>query len=220
MHRGHPIPAEARLARTQRRRRIRCRVSCQVLLPPRRAIAAAVLSVSEGGFGLQTTVRVEQGDPIRLRIPAQGSVGELEVEAIVWYDHPAPRARGNAQQRLLGCVVADRSPAFLELFAEVERRNAPPQRRVRAPLPRSAPKLHSEEAGLPRSKDPLPPPKPEPEEELPSFRVRLRQIGGPRTRVVSVRACSIPQAAERARSELSDATGPDRWAVIEVAPIG
>lgn len=181
-----------------------------------------MLSVSEGGFGLETTARVEQGDPIRLRFPAQGSLAELELEAIVWYDHPAPRARGNAQQRLLGCVVADRSPSFLDLFAEVERRSAPPQRWVGAPRPRNAQKLHTAEADLPRSRDPLPPPKPEPEEELPSFRVRLRQIGGSRTRVVSVRACSIRQAAECARSELSDATGPhaDRWAVIEVTPIG
>jgi hypothetical protein len=177
-----------------------------------------VLSISEGGFGLETTARVEQGEPIRLRFKAQGPLPELEVEAIVWYDHPAPRARIKGEQRVLGCVLPDRAPAFLELFAALERRNAPTQRTLRSPRPARGPRPHSGDVDLPRSRDPLPPPKPEPEESLPSFRVRLRQVGGPRTRFVSVRACSLVQAAERARSELSDAGGAERWAVLEVTP--
>lgn len=140
---------------------------------------------------------------------------ELEVEAIVWYDTAAPALRGRSGQRLHGCVLPDRSPAFLELFADVERRNAPAQRRARP----AARKRRVEDVDLPRSRDPLPPPKPEPEESLPHFRVRLRQIGGPRTRNVSVRACSIPQAADRARAELGDSgSAGGRWAVLEVTP--
>jgi hypothetical protein len=99
------------LARTQRRRRIRCRLPCQVIQGPRRTIPAAVLSLSEGGFGLETTERVEQGDPIRLHIQAQGTAPEVKVEAIVWYDNPAPRAHRNGELRLLGCFHSPGTPA-------------------------------------------------------------------------------------------------------------
>jgi hypothetical protein len=210
------------LARTQRRRRIRCRLPCQVIQRPRRTIPAAVLSLSEGGFGLETTERVEQGDPIRLHIQAQGTAPAVRVEAIVWYDNPSPRARRNGELRLLGCFLPNRSPAFLELFAAVEKRNAPPEPPTRAARTRSAREQRLEDPDLPRSRAPLVPRKPEPEEALPGFRVRLRQIGGPRTRFVSVRAASIAQAAERVRAELS---GPargdaDGWEVLEITPSG
>ena len=66
----------------------------------------------------------------------------------------------------------------------------------------------------------LVPRKPESEESLPQVRVRLRQIGGLRTRFVSVRATSIAQAAERVRSELSGlaSCGDDAWEVLEITP--
>jgi hypothetical protein len=179
-----------------------------------------VLSISEGGFGLETTERVDQGDSIRLHIQAQGTAPEVIVEAIVWYDNPAPRARRNGELRILGCFLPNRSSAFLKLFAAVEKRNAPPEPPTRAARRRSARKLHSEDVDLPRSRAPLVPRKPEPEESLPHFRVRLRQIGGPRTRFVSVQAASIAQAAECVRSELS---GPascdaDAWEVLDITP--
>jgi hypothetical protein len=179
-----------------------------------------VLSLSEGGFGLETTERVDQGDSIRLHIKAQGAAPEVIVEAIVWYDNPAPRARRKGELRLLGCFLPNRSPAFLKLFAAVEKRNAPPEPPKRAARTRSARELHSDDVDLPRSHAPLVPRKPEPEESLPHFRVRLRQTGGPRTRFVSVRAASIAQAAERVRSELSGpaSCGADAWEVLEITP--
>jgi len=210
------------MARTQRRRRIRCRLPCQVIQQDRRKIPAAVLSLSEGGFGVETTERVDQGDPIRLHIQAQGTAPEVMVEAIVWYDNPAPRASGNGELRVLGCFLPKRSPAFQRLFAAVEKRNAPPEPPTRAARARSARALHPEDADLPRSRAPLVPHKPEPEESLPSFRIRLRQIGAPRTRFVSVRAASLAQAAEIARSELSGLVrcGADAWEVIDITPSG
>jgi hypothetical protein len=208
------------LAHTQRRRRIRCRLPCQVIKRPRRSIPAAVLSISEGGFSLETNERVDQGDSIRLHIQAQGAAPEVIVDAIVWYDNPAPHARRNGELRLLGCFLPNRSPTFLKLFAAVEKRNAPPEPPKRAARTRSAQELHSEDVDLPRSRAPLVPRKPEPEESLPRFRVRVRQIGGPRTRFVSVRAASIAQAAERVRSELSGPAGcgTDAWEVLEITP--
>jgi len=211
-----------RMARTQRRRRIRCRIPCQVIQQSRRKIPAAVLSLSEGGFGLETTERLDQGDPIRLHIQAQGTVPAVLVDAIVWYDNPAPCARGSGQHRLLGCFLPKPSARFLNLFAAVEKRNAPPEPPARAARTRSARALHAEDVDLPRSRAPLVPHKPEPEESLPGFRIRLRQIGGPRTRFVSVRAASLAHAAEIARSELSELArcGADGWEVLEITPSG
>jgi len=185
-----------------------------------RAIEAAVLRISEAGFGLETRQRVEQGEPIRVRIRAHGAVPEVEVDAIVWYDTPAPRTHKKGAFRMLGCVLPDRPPSFLELFAAVERRNAPRERPTREPRSRTTAKPPSQDVDLPRSRAPLSPPKPEPEESLPGFRVRLRQIGGPRTRRVSVQAHSIPQAAERALAKLSDRADSDSdvWEVLEVTP--
>jgi len=206
------------MARTQRRRRIRCRIPCQVIRPNRRTIPAAVLSISEGGFGLETSERVDQGDPIRLHIQAQGAAPAIRVEAIVWNDNPAPCARGNGQLRLLGCFLPKRSAAFLKLFAAVEKRNALPEPPTRTARTRSAQAPQPEDADLPRPRAPLVPRKPEPEESLPDFRIRLRQIGGPRTRFVSVRAVSMAQAAEIARSELSGLVrcGADAWEILEI----
>ena len=103
----------------------------------------------------------------------------------------------------------------LELMAEQEGHN-PSRLRTSAARAATPPET---ETDLPRSRVPLPPPKPEPDESLSRFRVRLKQVGGPRTRIVSVRACSIKQAAERALSELagSAAKPAGTWEVLEVS---
>jgi hypothetical protein len=65
-----------------------------------------------------------------------------------------------------------------------------------------------------------PPPKAEPEECLPYFRIRLKQIGGPRTRIMTLQARSATQAEQRAFEELAclthDATS---WGVLHVAKV-
>lgn len=204
------------MARVQRRRRIRCRLPCELIEGSHRPVRAAVVSLSEGGLGVEAPKRVEQGEPIQLRIMPHRRARTVEVEGIVWYDHPARRARGGAGLRVLGCVVSQPPSAYRELFAEVESRNAPPQPPLAARVP--AVKLPVAEPELPRSREPLPPPKPEPERLLPAFRVRLKQAGGPRTRIVSVQARSVTEAGERAQAELEGSVeGVCCWEVLEVA---
>lgn len=177
---------------------------------------------------------MEQGDAIRLRFQATGMRAETEVEALVWYDHPAPRSRRKGL-RHVGCVVPDRAQTFLDLFAEVERRNGPlsPLQRVARPTPRPArsagesdagprierapPARRAQPADLPRHHEPGPPPKPPAEESLPRFRVRLRQLGGSRTRCVTVHACSMERAAEQVRGLLVEKQEADLWVVLEVS---
>jgi hypothetical protein len=212
-------PAEGRdcdhhggsLARIQRRRRVRCRLPCEVLVERGRSVRASVLTLSEGGLSVAVLLEVDQGDPIRLRIAPQRGARAVTVDGIVWNTRPASRSNPNGGLRMVGCVVSDPPAPFIELLDEVQQRSAP---RVRTPTPRpSRPEI---EFDLPRSRAPLPPPKPEPDESLPCFRVRLKQVGGPRTRVLSVRAHSAAQAEERAREELAAASGDgaDAWEVI------
>jgi hypothetical protein len=73
------------------------------------------------------------------------------------------------------------------------------------------------ECDLPRSRVLTPPPKPEPEETLPTFRVRLKQVGGPRSRSIAVRAHSVAEAEAMARTELATLTAGDpEWELVEV----
>jgi hypothetical protein len=160
-------------------------------------------------------VRVDQGDSVRLAIQVHRGAEPVDVEAIVWNRNPAPRARGDAKLRVLGCVVPTPSPGYLGLVAQLERRNALPEERTPPRRARAPAKPVHTDVDLPRTRVPLPPPKPPPEETLPSFRVRLRQVGGPRTRVVSVQARSYAQAEERARAGLEDASA---WELLSAEP--
>ena len=195
---------------------------CEVIGQGPRRVIATVVSLSEGGLGLQAPLSVELGDSIRLRILPQRGERAVSVEGIVWNDRPAPRAGRGASLRLLCCFVSSPPPPFLELFSEIEKRKAVPARPTPLARIRSAQPSPEPEADLPRSQAPLPPPKPEPEETLPRFRVRLKQVGGPRTRVITVRARSMADAAERARAELERtiAGSADAWALLGVAPGG
>jgi hypothetical protein len=217
---------------------VRCRLPCQIVESRRRTLDAAVVTLSEGGLAVETALSVEQGESIRLRILANRGAQAVEVEGIVWNDHAAGRARGTGRLRVLGCVVSDPPPAFLALLGEVERQKAPPERRplpararcaaaapepppAAAPAPRADAVRESEpEPDLPRSRAPLAPPKPEVEETLPGFRVRFKQVGGPRTRVLTVRARSFAQAEERARTELAASAAADgcAWHLLEILP--
>ncbi len=239
----------------ERRRRVRCRLQCELLGAQPNRRRSSIVTLSEGGFALETSLPIDPGQPIRLCILPHRREQSVELTGIVWNDRAAHR--GGAPLRVLGCVVSDPPPGFLALFDEVDRREAaqtqemlisrPQRTRKQTPLsqppspkaPRTdaaellrwreeperppsrkepEPSRSREEPELPRSREPLPPPKPEPVETLPRFRVRLRQVGGSRTRTFDVRAHSMARAAERAQAELAGSRV--RWKLLEVIPGG
>jgi len=200
--------------RLERRRRVRCRLPCEIVAG-RRKIEATVVSLSEGGLGLEAKVGADQGDPIRIVIMPHRRKRAVTVDALVWNEREARGAWRSRGLRLLGCVISDPSQAFLDLMGRPEPRSAARERSSRAVPPTCVvpPPAATEPAtDLPRSRDPLPPPKPEPEEALPTFRVRFKQVGGPRTRIFAVRARSAAEAAKRARAELPSTTD---WELLE-----
>ena len=111
------------MARIARRKRVRCKLRCQIIAG-RRPTEANIVSLSEGGLGVVAPMSLEQGDAIRLRILPPGRSEPLAVSGIVWNDQPARVAKSGARLRLIGCVVSDPSRDFLSLFKRLDRSSA------------------------------------------------------------------------------------------------
>lgn len=191
----------------QRSERIRCHLPCEIVLR-RRKVAATLCGLSDKGFSLLTRGAVEQGDAIRVCILPHRGRNAIEVDAIAWSNHERHDPSTGRRRREVGFLLSDPSPAYLALLDEVRRRTAPASaaRGVEVRAARAA------DGALPRPRSPLPPPKPDEEDTLPRFRVRLKNGGSPRTRSATLRARSAQEAERRAR----DALGAD-WDVLEVS---
>jgi hypothetical protein len=208
------------VGRIARRRRVRCKFSCEIVQSNRRRVPGRIVTLSEGGFAVVTDLGFDHGDPIRILIkPGQGGK-PISVSAIVWNDRSSANTGTQSRLRRYGCVVSQPSYAYLALL----NRLAPhaPQATRPEPVPIAVPRRRDHESesietDLPRSREIQPPPKSEPEESLPYFRIRMKQIGGPRTRILTLRARSATQAESLALEELdtvcSDSEG---WGVLHI----
>ncbi len=216
------------MSRIKRRRRVRCKLPCEIIISAKRRTKGRVVTLSEGGLAVVTGLDLDQGDPIRLVIDPQGA-RPIRVSAIVWNDR-LQRSSSGRESRLhrLGCVISQPSDSFMALLGRL----LPPEREVASQtpiggisesVPIAVPKkrdfdAESVEFDLPRSRELQPPPKVEPEDSLPYFRIRLKQIGGPRTRIMTIQARSASQAEQRALDELDGITGDAAgWGVLHVA---
>lgn len=208
------------MARIKRRRRVRCKLSCDIAQPGRRRAQGRVVTISEGGLAVMTDLPLEQGDPIQLSIRSGLGGKPITISAIVWNDRSASSPVAPTALRRLGCVVSQPPRSYLTLLdrlcPEAPRKEAVP---IAVPRRRDA-VSETVEADLPRSRDLQPPLKREPEETLPYFRIRMKQIGGPRTRILTLRARSASQAEELAHAELSGACGTSEvWGILHIARV-
>jgi hypothetical protein len=195
-------------------------LSCEIAQSNRRRIKARIVTLSEGGLAVVTDLDFEQGEPIRLRIqPALGRK-PICISAIVWNDRSPSKVGTSSRLRRYGCVVSQPTQSYLSLLDQL----APESARL-GPVPIAVPRsrdLESEsvEPNLPRSREIQPPPKLDPDESLPYFRIRMKQIGGPRTRILTIRARSATQAETLAHDELatmcSDSEG---WGILHIARV-
>ncbi len=217
------------MSRIKRRRRVGCKLPCEVLVSKKRRVPGRVVTLSEGGFALLTAVTVDQGDALDLVIDPKGA-RPIHVTGIVWNDTKPETRQASSVLRRIGCVVSEPSDSFAALLE----RMLPSEQAVTigtpgrdhsdvTPLAPPAPRNRVDEwaePDLPRSRELQPPPKQEPEESLPWFRVRLKQLGGPRTRILTLRARSATQAEERAFEELASLThDPAAWGVLHIARV-
>lgn len=217
------------MSRIKRRRRVRCKLPCEIVVSKSRRVPGRVITLSEGGLAVLTGIELDQGDPVRIVIDPKG-VKPIQVSAIVWNDtRPETRQRASVLRRL-GCIVSQPTDSFTSLLERmlppeqaVEVRSVAKDHSETTPLPPAAPRDRVDEwnePDLPRSRELQPPPKVEPEDSLPWFRVRLKQLGGPRTRILTLRARSATQAEELALEELAGLThDASAWGVLHVARV-
>ncbi len=209
------------MARIKRRRRVRCKLQCEIVQPNKRSIPARLVTLSEGGFAVITTLALAQGESIRVLIKPDHGGLPIKISGIVWNEAETAGIGTSSRLHRLGCVVSEPPDSYLAMLERLD----PPALR-REPLPIMVPVLRRDfdsaaaEADLPRSREILPPPKREPEETLPYFRIRMKQIGGPRTRILTLRARSASHAEQLALDELArvchDSEG---WGVLHIARI-
>jgi hypothetical protein len=187
----------------------------------RRRAPARVVTLSEGGFAIVTDQPFEQGDAIRVLLRSGLGGRPIPVSGIVWNERGSASPVAPSSLRRLGCVVSQPPQAYMDLL---DRLAPPPTRRsesvpVAVPRPRDI-DSESVEVDLPRSRDLQPPPKREPEETLPYFRIRMKQIGGPRTRILTLRARSATQAEALAHDELAKVCkDASVWGILHIARI-
>lgn len=188
--------------------------------PNQRPVPARLVTLSEGGFAIITTLGLIQGESIRVLIKSEAGGPSIKVSGIVWNEVESSNLGTSSRLHRLGCVVSDPPPSYLALLDRL----APPPRPepvpVAIPIRREARAVDEAEPDLPRSRELQPPPKREPEETLPYFRIRMKQIGGPRTRILTLRARSASHAEQLALDELaricSDSEG---WGVLHVSRV-
>ncbi len=206
------------LARIKRRRRVRCKLQCEIVQPNQRPIPARLVSLSEGGFAIITTLGLGQGESIRVLIKSDRGVDLIKVSGIVWNETETSVLGTSSRLHRLGCVVSEPPAAYLAILDRLD----PPSSRPH-PVPIAVPVRPTRDADvadLPRSRELQPPPKREPEETLPYFRIRMKQIGGPRTRILTLRARSASHAEQLALDELARVcTDSAGWGVLHIARI-
>jgi hypothetical protein len=200
---------------------VRCTLQCEIVQTNKRPIPARLVTLSEGGFAVITTLGLGQGESIRLLIKPDHGGSPIKVSGIVWNEAETQGVGTSSRLHRLGCIVSEPPDSYL---AMLDRLDPPTARRevvpIAVPIVRREVESEAGEADLPRSRELLPPPKREPEETLPYFRIRMKQIGGPRTRILTLRARSASHAEQLALDELarvcSDSAG---WGVLHVARI-
>ncbi len=182
------------------KRRLPCDLRCE-----ERRHSGVVLDLSPTGLFLQTSAKLTTGAQVELGLKLPTQPEPVRLVATVVRRKVVPPSLTNVAQGGVGLQIV-RAPesyyAFLErLWAERTEISASP---VRAP--RSA-STGSEAAAAPQTAS-APQTAPAP---LQRHRVRLKQIGGSRSRLLVVDASSSEEAEQKALAELGEG-----WKVLEI----
>ncbi len=176
-----------------RQHRTRCRLPCTVRKGTKR-VRARVLDVSEGGLCVVAPVRFQHKMTVQIEIEHPRH-GPIEVEAVVWHVRPFRQPSSGREGWAVGLVLSKGGPDFQAMWEK--------------------PAEDALEALRNASKSANPDPPAEDELELdegPSvYRVRVRAVGTPRIRTLTLSATSEEAVRE---AVLTDLEG--EWQVLEV----
>jgi hypothetical protein len=181
-------------------RRTSPRVSSQfpcAFIAAKKEREGVVIDLSEGGLCLRTQVGLSTGDQLDLRIQARGKT--LEVKALVWHSRQVRQRSTNAVFYVVGLMLIDAPEAYFEFLPDTQSKtNSPPDKQE----PSTERTETSAPAQAPAQKE---------SSELNSYRIRVKQLGAPRTRVLSLNAESLDEARSLAMAELGN-----EWEVLGI----
>jgi hypothetical protein len=202
--RGRSIRIDEDLPLRERRRapRYRCRLRC-ALRAGRRTDDALVLDVSLSGLLVQTSLAFGQGDDVDVEIE-----GGVRIKALAW--HARRVRRGSEESFLVGMMLSEVGSEYETFVGRIA--GAHP-----APKPQAKQSPNATEAAPARAAA-------RPERTLPPmptrraaswWRLRIKQVDGPRTRVVTLSAGSKEQAIAQSLAELGEG-----WEIIDAVASG
>jgi len=158
-----------------------------------------VLDVSLSGLLVQTALVLAQGDDVALEIE-----GGVRMKALAWHSRRA--RRGGEESFVVGMMLSEVGPEYEAFVGRIA--GAQPAPRPRAqPAPEPAKAAYAAEPPPPKRPPPAPP---QMTRRSSWWRLRIKQIGGQRTRMVTCSAESKEQAIAQSLAELGDG-----WEIIE-----
>ncbi len=179
--------------------RTRCRLPCTVR-KGRKRIRARVLDVSEGGLCILAPVRFQHKMTVQIVIEHPRH-GLIKVEAVVWHERRFREPSSGREGWAVGLVLSKGGPDFQALASPGAMWETPAEDALEA-LRNSS-----------KSANPDPPAEDELElDEGPSvYRVRVRAVGTPRIRTLTLSATSEEAVREAVLTNLEG-----EWQVLDV----
>jgi len=172
--------------------RIKCRFPCEIVGRKNRT-SGTVLDLSEGGLSVLAALEADQGASLSVRFKAPNGEA-IEVEALLWHSRRV-RDRANGQTTwALGLMISRACDAYFRLAPQTG-----------APRPEPASSSGERDPGESDESDESS------GKELAEFRIRVKQLGGPRTRTLTLSAESREEARALAATHLGD-----DWELLEV----
>jgi hypothetical protein len=163
-----------------------------------------VLDVSLSGLLVQTALALGQGDDVALEIE-----GGVRVKALAW--HSRRTRRGGAESFVVGMMLSEIGPEYEAFVGRIA--GAQPAPRAR---PQPAPQPEQAAAAAPEPSLPKPPPPALQRARSSSWwRLRIKQVDGPRTRMVTLAAESKEHAIAPSLAELGEG-----WEILEAVASG
>jgi hypothetical protein len=176
--------------------RYRCRLRC-ALRAGRRSDDALVLDVSLSGLLVQTAIGFGQGDHVDVEIE-----GGVRIKALAWHTRLVRREGGESFR--VGMMLSEVGPeyeAFVKRIASA------------GPAPRAQARQEPQAAEAPPAREAVRPARalpPMPTRRSSWWRLRIKQVDGPRMRVVTLSAESKEQAIAQSLAELGEG-----WEIVD-----
>jgi len=192
----------------KREPRVPKRIACDLNIAGLRC-SGLVLNVSPNGLFIQTNAQASAGLDVSIRFTPPHDEGEVQLRGVVVWRRSVPRQLVGAARGGLGIRITEASENFYSFLAKVLHAEGAASEASREPAASEAePEAELEAQETQEAQKPVKkaPPK------KPSFRVRVSQKTGSRSRYVVVTANDPGQAGRKALREV----GKDEWEVLEV----